>query len=65
MKYEEMPMRVPSKFVKRKWAAKQTNDITKLSTFRVLMHLYRRHEHTILITAVWLELALIVWVKLG
>lgn len=63
MKYEQTPIVKP--LIKRKWAAKQTNDITKLSTFRILMHLYRRHERELLILAVWLQFAILIWMELG
>ena len=48
--------------IKRKWAAKRTNDITKLSTMMILWKLYKRHETDILTAVVATQFALlIVW----
>lgn len=50
MKYEKTGLTAP--LIKRKFAASLTKDITKLSTFRILVYVYRRHELGILQLAV-------------
>lgn len=46
--YIKTPVVAP--LIKRKFAASLTNDIRKLSTFRILMYVYKRHETGVLYT---------------
>lgn len=43
----------------------ESKTLNKYSTFRILQHLYKRHEITILYAGVFTTLAFIVWNKLG
>lgn len=43
----------------------ETKALNKYSTFRILQHLYKRHEITILYAGVFTMFGLILWSKLG
>lgn len=62
MEYIKTPLVRP--LIRSKWAANKTNDINKLSTLRVLMFVYKRHETDILTVIVASTWALILVGKL-
>lgn len=62
MTYERTP-RTRLRF--RSFTAKQTNDITKLSTPEVLRRLYHRHELLVWEAATILTWIWLIWEKLG